>query len=133
MNDARSVPERVSPDSPRRIARALMVQGWHDVTALHWPYEAADVQARLPEGFVVDRFEESAWIGLIAFDMQRVRIPGVAALGRVSPFPKPTAPPSIVAPRAGRGVCFFSLDVTRLVPALVARATYGLPYCWSAM
>ena len=88
MNDARSVPEAVRPDSPHRITRPLMLQGWYDLTALHWPYEPADVQARLPEGFVVDTFEDSAWIGLIAFTMRRVHIPGMAALGRVSTFPE---------------------------------------------
>ena len=86
--NARSVPEAVRPDSPHRITRPLMLQGWYDLTALHWPYEPADVQARLPEGFVVDTFEDSAWIGLIAFTMRRVHIPGMAALGRVSTFPE---------------------------------------------
>ena len=28
------------------------------------------------------------------------------------------------------GVWFFSLDVNRLIPAVVARTTYLLPYCW---
>ena len=28
------------------------------------------------------------------------------------------------------GVWFFSLDVNRMLPALVARAAYRLPYCW---
>jgi uncharacterized protein len=133
MNDARSVPEAVSPDSPRRVDRPVMLQRWYDLTALHWPYEAADVQAQLPEGFVVDTFGESAWIGLIAFEMQRVRVPGIPALGSMSTFPETNVRTYIVDPRGRRGVWFLSLDVPRLVPALVARATYGLPYCWSAM
>jgi len=133
MNDARSMPEAVSPDSARRVVRPVMLQGWYDLTALHWRYEAADVQARLPEGFVVDRFEESAWIGLIAFELQRVRVPGIPALGSMSTFPETNVRTYIIDPRGRRGVWFLSLDVPRLLPALVARATYGLPYSWSAM
>jgi uncharacterized protein YqjF (DUF2071 family) len=30
------------------------------------------------------------------------------------------------------GVWFFSLDVNRFLPALVARTTYLLPYCWGS-
>jgi uncharacterized protein YqjF (DUF2071 family) len=30
------------------------------------------------------------------------------------------------------GVWFFSLDVNRLIPAFVARATYFIPYCWGS-
>jgi len=133
MNDARSVPEAVSPDSPRRVDRPVMLQGWYDLAALHWPYKAADVQAQLPEGFIVDTFDESAWIGLIAFEMQRVRVPGIPALGSMSTFAETNVRTYIVDPRGRRGVWFLSLDVPRLVPALVARATYGLPYSWSAM
>ena len=133
MNDARSVPEAVSPDSPRRVVRPVMLQGWRDLTALHWRSEAADVQAQLPEGFVVDTFDNCAWIGVIAFEMQRVRVPGIPALGSMSTFPETNVRTYIIDPRGRRGVWFLSLDVPRLVPALLARATYGLPYSWSAM
>ncbi|MFM8870877.1 MAG: DUF2071 domain-containing protein, partial [Actinomycetota bacterium] len=30
------------------------------------------------------------------------------------------------------GVWFFSLDINRLLPAVVARSTYLLPYCWGS-
>jgi uncharacterized protein len=30
------------------------------------------------------------------------------------------------------GVWFCSLDINRLIPTLVARASYRLPYCWGS-
>ncbi len=110
-----------------------MIQGWYDLAALHWRYEPRVVQALLPEGFAVDTFDGSAWIGLIPFHMRRIRIPGLRPFGRLSTFPETNVRTYIVDPGGRRGVWFFSLDITRLVPALVARVTYRLPYCWADM
>ena len=49
--------EPITAGAPHDIARSVMLQGWHDLTALHWRYEPAEVQALLPEGFVVDTFD----------------------------------------------------------------------------
>jgi uncharacterized protein YqjF (DUF2071 family) len=110
-----------------------MLQGWYDLTALHWRYEPAEVQALLPRRFVVDTYDGSAWVGLIPFHMRRIRVPGLPPFGRLSTFPETNIRTYVIDPAGRRGVWFFSLDVTRLVPTLVARATYRLPYCWSAM
>ena len=69
--------EPITAGAPHDIARSVMLQGWHDLTALHWRYEPAEVQALLPEGFVVDTFDGSAWVGLIPFRMRRIRLPGL--------------------------------------------------------
>ena len=110
-----------------------MLQGWHDLTALHWRYEPAEVQALLPKGFVVDTFDGSAWVGLIPFHMRRVRIPGLPPFGPLSTFPETNVRTYIVDPAGRRGVFFLSLDITRLLPTIVARLGYRLPYCWSTM
>ncbi len=65
--------------------------------------------------------------------MHRIRVPGLPAFGRFSTFPETNIRTYIVDPAGRRGVWFFSLDITRLVPALIARATYRLPYCFADM
>ena len=110
-----------------------MLQGWYDLTALHWRYEPAEVQALLPDGFVVDTCDGSAWVGLIPFHMRRVRIFGLPPFGPLSTFPETNIRTYIVDPTGRRGVWFFSLDITRVVPTVVARLGYRLPYCWSTM
>jgi uncharacterized protein YqjF (DUF2071 family) len=110
-----------------------MIQGWHDLASIHWRYEPSVVQALLPDGFTVDTFDGSAWVGVLPFHMRRIRVPGTPALGPLSTFPETNVRTYLVDPAGRRGVWFCSLDITRLLPALVARVTYNLPYCWAAM
>lgn len=129
--------ESVTAAAARPVRRPVMLQGWFDLTSIHWRYEPSAVQALLPDGFTVDTFDGSAWVGLIPFHMRRIRLPfgpgGGLAAGRWSTFPETNVRTYIVDRRGRRGVWFFSLDITRLAPTLVARVSYGLPYCWSSM
>jgi uncharacterized protein len=126
-------PEPVTAESPHCVKRPVMLQGWYDLAALHWAYEPHLVQRLLPPGFTVDTFDGSAWVGLIAFHMRRIRIPGLPAFGYLSTFPETNLRTYITDPTGRRGVWFFSLDVNRLIPAVVARVSYRLPYCWGHM
>ena len=110
-----------------------MLQSWNSLAALHWRYESSEVQRLLPAGFSVDTFDGSAWVGLLPFQMHRIRIPGLPPFGRLSSFPETNVRTYIVDPSGRRGVWFFCLEASRLLPVLVARATYRLPYCWSKM
>jgi uncharacterized protein YqjF (DUF2071 family) len=87
----------------------------------------------LPDGFRVDTFDGSAWVGLIPFHMARIRPPGLPPLGPLSSFPETNVRTYIVDRHGRRGVWFASLDVTRLLPVVVARASYRLPYGWARM
>lgn len=126
-------PELITDSCPRPIDRPVMLQGWHSLASLHWRYEPAVVQSLLPRGLTVDTCDGSAWVGLIPFHMRRIRAPGLPSLGGWSTFPETNVRTYVVGPDGQRAVWFFSLDVSPIIPALVARVTYGLPYCWSAM
>jgi uncharacterized protein len=127
----------IASQTTRPIRRPVMLQGWYNLTSVHWRYEPAEVQALLPPGYSVDTYDKSAWIGLIPFEMQRIRLPfgpnGGISAGRFSTFPETNIRTYIVDSKGRRGVWFFSLDITRLAPALVARGGYGLPYCTATM
>ncbi|MFZ9628504.1 MAG: YqjF family protein [Ilumatobacteraceae bacterium] len=119
----------VSPDCPSPVRRAVMVQTWADLAYLHFEYDVADVQRLLPEGLDVDVFGGSAWVGLIPFSMRGVGLPHLPAVPYLGSFPEINVRTYVT--RGGvPGVWFFSLDVNRLLPAVVARASYRLPYCW---
>lgn len=121
----------VSP--PRHIAHPVMLQGWKTVAYAHWPVEPDQVQSRLPEGLIADTSDGSAWVSLVAFDMQRIRIPRTPAVPYFGTFPE-TNVRTYVRDQNGRpGVWFDSLDVTRLLPVVVARTSYRLPYMWAKM
>ncbi|MEI7755450.1 MAG: DUF2071 domain-containing protein [Actinomycetota bacterium] len=117
------------PDCATPVRFAVMKQQWRDLAYLHFPYDPADVARLLPAGLEVDTFDGVAWVGLIPFSMKGVGVPGLPPVPYLGSFPEINVRTYVV--RNGiPGVWFFSLDVNRLLPALVARAAYRLPYCW---
>ena len=123
----------ISPEPPRVLDRPVMLMGWYDLAYLHWRYDPDRVAALLPPGVEPDTFDGSAWVGLIPFSMERIRFPGLPVIPYVSRFPETNVRTYVRGKDGGRGIWFFSLDVNRLLPAAVARTTYGLPYCWGRM
>ncbi len=115
------------------IERPVMLQGWKELTYLHWPYSPAAVQRQLPAGLQVDTFDGEAWVGLVAFRMERIRLPRTPAVPYLGTFFETNVRTYVRGPDGRPGVWFHSLDVDRLLPVLVARGTYRLPYMWSKM
>jgi uncharacterized protein len=117
---------------PFTIDRPVMRQRWERLTFLHWSYDPELVQRLLPEGLHVDPFDGAAWVGLVPFFM-RVATPGDHRVPWVSNFCE-TNVRTYVRDDAGRaGIWFLSLDAARLGAVITARASYRLPYFWSAM
>ena len=123
----------ITPEPPIHIDRPVMHMGWHELTYLHWPYRPQDVAALLPRGLEPAVADGVAWVGLIPFWMDRVRFRGLPVVPHVSSFPETNVRTYVVDRSGRRGIWFFSLDIDRLLPAVVARATYRLPYCWGRM
>jgi uncharacterized protein YqjF (DUF2071 family) len=126
-------PEPVTADAARPVRRPLLTQDWLDLTFLHWPVDTAAVARLLPPGTRPDLFDGASYAGLIAFRMHRVGwlgLPGVPYLGS---FPETNVRLYSVGPDGRRGVVFGSLDAARLLPVLIARAGFRLPYVWSLM
>ena len=114
---------------PDPVRRAVMRQRWQDLAYLHWRYDPEVVASLLPKGLEVDTFDGSVWVGLIPFSMRGIGLARGPAVPYLGSFAEVNVRTYV---RVGKvpGVWFFSLDVDRLLPALVARTTYRLPYCW---
>ncbi len=112
---------------------ALMIQGWHRISFLHWTYPVEAVARLLPEGLSVDTYQGQAWVGLIPLLMEEVRAPGIPALPWLSRFPETNLRTYVRGPDGEAGIWFFSLDAARAPAVLAARAGFGLPYMWSRM
>ncbi len=127
-------PESITSAPPRTVRFPVMLQGWCNLASLHWSYDQETVAALLPPGYLVDTFDGRAWVGLIPFHMRRIRLPWLEHIRLPwSTFPETNVRTYIVDSRGRRGVWFCSLDITRIVPTLVARTTYSLPYCSADM
>jgi uncharacterized protein len=109
-----------------------MVHWWDELTFLHWRLPADEVQRLLPAGLSVELIDGSAWVGLVPFFL-RVGLPRVRPVPWMSQFAETNVRTYVRDANGDIGVWFFSLDAARLGAVLVARATYRLPYYWSAM
>ncbi|MGW3156949.1 YqjF family protein [Streptomyces sp. NPDC001089] len=126
-------PEPVTPDPPRALPRPLLTQRWLDLAFAHWAVAPETVAGLLPAGTVPDVLDDVTYVGLVAFRMHRVgwlRTPGVPYLGT---FPETNVRLYSVDAHGRRGVVFRSLDAARLVPVLMGRAGFRLPYVGSRM
>jgi uncharacterized protein len=117
---------------PFTVDRPVMLHRWAQLTFLHWPFDPDAVQRLLPGGLTAETFDGAAWVGLVPFFMQ-VATPGGRRVPWASNFCE-TNVRTYVRDRHGHsGIWFFSLDAARLGAVAIARATYQLPYYWSAM
>ncbi|QKG23103.1 YqjF family protein [Actinomadura verrucosospora] len=125
--------EPVTPDPPSPIRRPLLTQSWLDVAMVHWAADPADVARLLPAGTRPDTFGGAAHVGLIAFRMHRVGWLGLPGIPYLGGFPETNVRLYSVDDRGRRGVVFRSMDASRLIPVLMGRTGFGLPYLWSRM
>jgi uncharacterized protein YqjF (DUF2071 family) len=115
-----------------RIDRPIMTQQWRSLAYVHWPYAPTDVAQLLPDGLEVDTFDGRAWVGLVPFHMADIAARFTPPIPYFGTFPETNVRTYVRGPE-GPGVWFHSLDINRLLPVLVARLTYRLPYVWSKM
>jgi uncharacterized protein YqjF (DUF2071 family) len=105
-----------------------MFQRWSELLFLHWRWEAADLQKRLPPGLHVDTYEGQPWLGVVPFFMNRIRPRFLPALPGLSWFRELNVR-TYVHDELGRpGVWFFSLDCDQPLAVRVARSLFRLPY-----
>ena len=126
---SRQVIERQIPSS----GSPIMYQTWTRLLFLHWRWDPAEIQNRLPSGLGIDRFNGSAWIGIVPFFMGGVRPVGFPPLPVLSNFLELNLR-TYVRDESGRpGVWFFSLDANQPLAVWVARLLFALPYQHATM
>jgi hypothetical protein len=126
------VTEPYGPVCDTPVERAAMVHWWDELTFLHWDFEPDAVQRLLPSGLTVETIDGRAWVGLVPFFL-RVGLPRVRPIPWMSQFAETNVRTYVRSRDGARGIWFFSLDAARLGAVVIARATYRLPYFWSAM
>lgn len=115
-----------------QVDRPVMTQEWHTLTAIHWRCDPGLVQSHLPAGLTADTFDGFGWVGLIPFQMANIAARWTPPIPYFGSFPETNIRTYVIG-AAGPGIWFHSLDISRLIPVLVARLTYRLPYMWARM
>jgi uncharacterized protein YqjF (DUF2071 family) len=64
-----------------------MTQRWNDLLFAHWPVASELMAGLLPEGLLADTFQGSAWLGVVPFWLDRIKIRGVPPVPGVRSFP----------------------------------------------
>ncbi len=128
-----SLPETFDVLAPRLRGRALLGQSWRDLAFLHWAIDPGQVAPLLPAGTRPDVFEGATYVGLIPFRMARAGFGRRGALPWVGDFLETNVRLYSVDDAGHHGVVFRSLDASRLLFVLGARAALRLPYVWSRM
>lgn len=100
---------------------------WEKLAFLHWPFPAEEIQRRLPAGLEVDVFDGQAWIGVVPFLMNRVRLRGLFPVPGTARFPELNVR-TYVTDGEKPGVWFFSLDAANRLAVRGARTLFHLPY-----
>lgn len=123
--------EPVLPDPPPLRGRTVATQEWSDLLFLHWRAEPADVAPLLPAGTVPDEHDGSTWVGLIGFHLANATLGSGPAIPHFGTFAEINVRLYAVDALGRRGVVFRSLEASRLLAVLAARAAFSIPYFWS--
>ncbi|OAI58122.1 hypothetical protein AYO49_01310 [Verrucomicrobiaceae bacterium SCGC AG-212-N21] len=111
----------------------VMYQSWTHLLFLHWRWDAADLQKRLPPGLTVDTFDGSAWLGVVPFFMRNIRPRFVPSMPWFSNFLEKNVRTYVHDEQGRPGVWFFSLDCNQPFAVWTARTFFHLPYQHSRM
>jgi uncharacterized protein len=124
--------DRISPTlRPRR--HAVMRMNWRDLLFLHWPVPADALRALIPPRLELDRFEGTAYVGLVPFTMTGVRPVGVPPVPGLSSFHETNVRTYVRLGDRDPGVWFFSLDAANRIAVMLARNRFHLPYHYARM
>jgi uncharacterized protein YqjF (DUF2071 family) len=99
---------------------------------LHWPVDASALRKVVPEPLEIDTFEGQAWLAIVPFRMEGVRLRGLPPIPTANAFPELNVR-TYVRFEGKPGVWFFSLDAASGLAVAAARAWFGLPYFYARM
>ena len=115
-----------------------MTQRWNDLLFAHWPVAVENVAALIPPGLIIDSFDGYAWVGVVPFQMDRVRTrifgDHCIAVPTTSEFCELNLRTYVHSTASGlHGVFFFALDAASALAVLGARMLFQLPYFLASM
>lgn len=116
--------EERSAESPRVIMR----QYWRDLLFLHWRCDADRIASTLPPGLSVETFGGSAWVGLVPFRMEKIRVLGMPLPPGLNAFPELNLRTYVRDEKGRSGVWFYSLDAGDRFAVWGARTFFHLNY-----
>ncbi|HJY89136.1 MAG TPA: DUF2071 domain-containing protein [Candidatus Acidoferrum sp.] len=111
---------------------SMMEQRWHDLLFAHWRVEKEWLRPHVPSKLEIDTYQGEAWLGVVPFRMEGVRLRYAPAIPGASCFPELNVR-TYVKHGEKAGVWFFSLDAASRLAVTVGRKWFQLPYFFAGM
>lgn len=108
--------------------RPLLFQDWRRLLFLNWEYDPAEIQRTLPKGLEVDTFGGSAYLGIVPFELCRLRLNAGFRLPLVRNFGEINVRTYVRDEGGNQGVWFYSLDAENWLAVWGAQNFFHLPY-----
>lgn len=105
----------------------IMKQTWKNLFFAHWPIPVEYLRPYIPSSLHIDTFDGSAWLGVVAFEMEGIYFRGLKAMSVTPKFTEINVR-TYVHFNGKPGVYFLSLDVGDRASLLIASRWYRLPY-----
>lgn len=106
-----------------------MEQTWRDLLFAHWSYPIEEVRAIVPPELPLDTYDGRAWIGVVPFYLENLKMRGIPSLPGLSSLSFPELNVRTYVTIDGKpGVYFFSLDAANKIAVAGARTLLHLNY-----
>ncbi|MEX2416289.1 MAG: DUF2071 domain-containing protein [Paenibacillaceae bacterium] len=109
-----------------------MTQTWNELLFAHWPVSPELLKSFLPEKLELDTYNNQAWIGIVPFSMDNIRLRGLPKIPYTSAFHELNVRTYVKFGNKG-GVYLFSLDAAHRLAVEVARTFFHLPYRYASI
>ncbi len=107
-------------------------QEWNRAIFLHWRVSVEALSKHVPAALEIDLYDNSAWVSLVAFTMEKSRLRNLIAFKPVSDFHEINIR-TYVKLNGKPGVYFLSIEGGKRTSCKVARQVSKLPYRYSAI
>ena len=107
-------------------------QEWNDVVFLHWKVDTNELTRWVPRELEIESYDGNAWVSVVAFSMENVRLRNFPAFPPISNFHEINIR-TYVRHNGKSGVYFLSIEGAKLPSCKIARTMSGLPYKYSPM
>lgn len=105
----------------------IMAQSWQHLLFAHWQVDPDALRGHIPPPLELDTVDGQAWVGVVPFLMNNVRLRWLPPVPGTARFPELNVR-TYVTFGGKPGVWFFSLDAANPLAVTVARLTFHLPY-----
>ncbi|NMD69298.1 DUF2071 domain-containing protein [Bacillus sp. DNRA2] len=105
----------------------IMRQTWSHLIFAHYPIPAELLRPYIPSSLIIDTYNGTAWLSIVAFQMEGIYFRGLRGLSVTPKFPEINVR-TYVQFNGKPGVYFLSLDVGDWASLIIASRWYHLPY-----